>query len=201
MMGCLAAAAVGFIAITALGVSILSRQSQKMVGFKLKDKVLNDQLISLAQAKKQIQQYSYVKSIASEIIPNDKDQAQAVLDIFQIANQSGFGISNISFPASSLGTPAADASSASSSAIISQAKPVSGIKGLYSIQLTITPQTGNGVPADQVVTYPKLLNFLDSLERNQRTAQITQLVINQQASVSQQSAIDFTLTVNIFIKP
>jgi hypothetical protein len=204
LLGCLGFAAVAFIAIAVLGLSMLSSQSQKMVSLKLKSNVLDYQLSSLAGAKKQIQQYSYVKNVATEIIPNDKDQAQAVLDIFQLANQAGFNISNIGFPASTLGAAGAGAASTNPNAVISQAKPVDAVKGLYSIQLTITPQTGNGVPDSQVVTYPKLLSFLDNLELNERTAQITQIVISQPSASSgtePSSAIDFSLTLNIFIKP
>jgi len=198
LLSLIGAGGVVFIAICILGLSMLSSQSKKMVNLKLQSKTVDYQLTSLAQAKKQVQQYSYIKSVAAEVIPNDKDQAQAVLEIFQIANESGIAIQNVSFPTSTL-----SATSASSSALISQAKPVVGIKGLYSVQLTITPETGPQVPSDLQVTYPKMLDFLNRIELNQRTAQITQVNIQPQGGNNgdSSSSITFTLTVNIFIKP
>lgn len=204
LLGLLGGSAVLFVAICVIGLSVLSTKSQKMVSLKLQSKVLDDQISSLTQAKKQVQNYSYIKSVAAEVIPNDKDQAQAVLEIFQIASESGIAIQSISFPSSTLGAvTSASAASASSASIISQAKPVSGIKGLYSIQLTITPETGPQVPAAQRLTYAKMLDFFGRIEHNQRTAQITQVNVQPQGGTSGNSAssITFSMTVNIFIKP
>jgi hypothetical protein len=202
LLGLLGGSCVLFIAVCFIGLSTLSKKSQEMVGFKLQSKVLDDQINTLAQAKKQVETYSYIKNVAAEVIPEDKDQAQAVLEIFQIANQSGIAIQSLTFPTSTLGAGAAASTSATSS-IISQATPVAGIKGLYSIQMTITPETGPEVPASQQVTYPKILDFLNRIEHNQRTAQITQFNVQPQggANGATASSITFSLTVNLFIKP
>ncbi|HET9721967.1 MAG TPA: hypothetical protein VFP32_02970 [Candidatus Saccharimonadales bacterium] len=195
---------VAFVAIASLGISFLSRQSKSMVNLKLKSATADAQLSSLETAKKQIEKYSYFKAIADEVIPNDKDQAEAVVQINQFATQSGFLLQNITFPASTLGVtalstvPSTTPSAKTAVPTLTQAKPVSGIPGLYSLQLTITPQTGNTVPADQQVSYPKILDFLNRIEKNRRTAQITDVSI-QPASGNQ--SLSFTLTINIFIKP
>ena len=195
-----------FIGLCILGLNILKSKSAQMVDLKLKNRTAETQLSNLETSKKDIEKYSYFKDIASTVIPNDKDQAQAVLEIFQMAQASGISIQSITFPSSNLGaktttpsatpapatTPSADASKA-----ISQAVPVSGVTGLYSVQLTISPQTGPQLPASQQVTYPKMLDFLSRIENNRRTAQITQ--VNIQPGTGQQ--LNFNLTINIFIKP
>jgi hypothetical protein len=201
-MGLIGLAVLIFIVVAVLGLSKLSAQSQKMVALKLQSQTLDYQLASLAGAKKQVQQYSYIKEVAAEVIPEDKDQAQAVLEINQIAQQAGIAIGSISFPASTLGTAAVGTATTSTN-LISQAQPVTGIKGLYSVQLTITPETGSQVPTDQQVTYDKMIDFLNRIEDNQRTAQITQVNIEPQGTSGGNgaSSITFTLTLNIFIKP
>lgn len=202
LLGSLGLAGLVFLIVCVLGLSALSGKSKKMVDLKLQSKVLDDQIAGLAQAKKQVQQYSYIKNVAKEIIPSDKDQAQAVLEIFQLAKEAGISIQSVAFPTSTLGASAASASSTVSSSIISQAKPVSGIKGLYSIQLTIIPESGPQVPPSHQVTYPKMLDFLDRIERNQRTAQITQVAIQSQAVPGGTAGtVSFSMTINIFIKP
>lgn len=199
---------VGFIGTAYMGLSMLSAKSNQMVDLKIKNKTAEAQLDNLQASKNDIAKYGFFQSVANSVIPNDKDQAQAVLEIYQIAQQSGIAIQSITFPSSSLGGKAQAASPSSTSVSlsgptptptstgISQASPVSGVPGLYSLQLTITPQTGTNVPASQQVTYAKMLDFLKRIENNRRTAQISQVVI--QPSSGQ---INFSLGLNIFIKP
>lgn len=208
LLSALAATAALFLVVALLGLSLLSAQSKKLVDLKQRTKIADAQSSSLAAAKKQVEQYAYFNNVAKTVLPSDKDQAQAVLDIVSLANQAGISIASVTFPASSLGTkPAAPASgnnaaTSSSQTAISQAKPVQGISGLYSLELTILPQTGAAVPDDHKVTYPKLLDFLSRIERNRRTAQITQVNIQPQNTENGPSQfINFTMTINIFIKP
>lgn len=195
-----------FIAVMFLGLSVLSSKSHSLVNLKAQSQADDKELLNLEQAKKDVAKYSYFKVVAKSVIPNDKDQAEAVSEIFQFAQQAGIRIQNITFPTSSLGLSTAalgttqDATApASASTAITQAKPVTGVSGLYSLELTISPQTGNDVPSSLQVTYPKILSFLKSIEDNRRTAQITQVIIQPPSSADQ--SLSFTLTTNIFIKP
>jgi len=195
-----------FAALSYLGVSQINKKGQKVVDLKLQNVVLESQIENLVQAKKEISQYVYFKSIANSVIPNDKDQAQAVLDLTQMAQESGILIQNITFPSSNLGVRSTESnsstSSKSSSSTISQAKPVSGIKGLYSLETVVTPQTGTNIPSKYQVSYAKLHDFLSRIENNRRTAQITQVVITPLTNGTEQNPIiNFTLTINIFVKP
>lgn len=205
LFGLLALMAVIFFATASVGQGKLSNKSEQLVDAKLKSKTVDDQLSSLELARKQIEKYSYFNDVAKTVIPNDKDQARAVLDISQQADQSGIALTSITFPASTLGgsTKSVSATGAgSTTTAISQATPVTGIKGLYSLELTIIPLTGPTTPASKVVTYPKFLDFLNRIEHNRRTAQITQVSIQPQSDKSGPTGeINFSLTINIFIRP
>ena len=207
LLGLMGLSIVLFATITYLGLSALSAESKHMVDLKVKSETADNQLSNLEQSKKDIEKYSYFKDVAKSVIPNDKDQAVAVLEINQMAEAAGLSLQSITFPTSTLGlraaiptttTGTAAAASTPSSAIISQAKPVTGISGLYSLELIITPESGNTVPPDKVVTYAKMLDFLNRIENNRHTAQITQVNI-QPAGINQ--GLSFSLTINIFIKP
>lgn len=205
LMGSLIFSVIIFLLIISLGISALAHKSQAMVDLKTQSQTLNNELLNLEQSKKDVEKYAYFKDVAKTVIPKDKDQAKAVLDIFQFAKDAGIQIQSITFPTSNLGartsrsTTQDATSSSASSAALSQAKPVSGIHGLYSLGLTITPQTSNTLPESLQVTYPKILKFLKSIENNRRTAQITEVVIQPPTSLNK--SLSFTLTVNIFIKP
>jgi hypothetical protein len=214
LLGLLALSVVVFLALTVVGLSKLGQKSQKMVDLKKQNQTADAQIANLAKAKREIDKYRFFNDIAKSVIPADKDQAQALSDIFAIANQSGVLIQNVTFPSSSLGLsalpqptggttsgtnaqPSSNAATATPQKVISQAKPVAGIAGLYAIELTISPQTGTTVPASQQVTYPKFLDFLTRIEHNRRTAQVTQVSIQPLGN----QFINFTLSTNIFIKP
>lgn len=191
LLGLLGLTAVVFTAVTVIGLGLLSDKSQQMVGAKLRAKTAEVQLTNLPQAKKQVEQYAFFNDVAKSVIPTDKDQARAVLEINQIANAAGIAIGSIAFPTSNL----------SGSSAITQAKPVAGIDGLYSLELTVVPLTGAQAPADKVATYSKVLDFLSRIERNRRTAQITQISLQPQAAGDTNTPINFNLVINIFIRP
>jgi hypothetical protein len=203
LLGALGLSVILFFAVMIEGLSLLSTKSQQLVDLKVKSETVDAQLSNLVQTKKDVEKYSYFKTVAQTVIPNDKDQAEAVLEINQMASQAGILIQSITFPASNLGTPATggttDATSSSSTHnAISQAKPVSSIPGLYSLQLTITPDVSTALPPAQQVTYAKMLDFLNRIENNRHTAQITDVSIQPPTA---NLSLNFNLVINIFIKP
>ena len=199
LMGILAAITLAFIGIWAAGMSAIKSESGKMVDLKVKNQTADAQLANLEASKKEGAKYSYFKSDANSVIPKDKDQAQAALEIYEMANAAGISIQSITFPTSDLGSKNVSSATAASSkaALLSQAKPVTGIKDLYSIELTITPATGAQVPPEKQVTFAKFTDFLKRIENNRRTAQITQVNIQP---IAESNQINFTLIINIFIK-
>jgi hypothetical protein len=204
LIGGLAFSVAAFFGIAFFGLSVLNSKSRSLVDLKIQSQSSYDQLSNLVQSKKEVEKYAYFKTVARTVIPNDKNQAQAILEINQMANDSQISIQSITFPASTLGAGAAsaatpkDATSTTAQSALTQAKPVAGIPGLYSLALTITPEGGKDVASAQQVTYSKMLDFLRRIEQNRHTAQISQVNI-QPASDSQ--ALSFTLVINIFIKP
>ena len=194
----------GIIAMAILGNSILQKQSKKLVSLKLDNEVLNEQQTSITQAKKDVEKYSELNKEAKAIVPQDKDQAAAVREITKIASESGINLSSISFPASSLGQKAAthtstdktegsDSAKKETAPPVTQVKPVEGIKGVYSMEITILQDSNNPV------SYSGLINFLDKLEQNRRTAQVTSVTIQPIAKSPEKLA--FTLVLNTYIKP
>jgi len=212
MLGGLAFLGLLFVIIAFIGLSNLSSKSQHLVDLKVEDNKLEAQLNNLAEAKKEISQYNYFRAIVRSVIPNDKDQVQAVADVLQFASQSGNTIQGITFPPSTLRSklPAVGGTSGSSATApgaahtaITQAKPVAGIPGLYSVELTITHTADASTPAAGQSTYPELLDFLNRIEQNRRTAQISQVNITPilDNNGTPTPYINFVIITNIFMKP
>jgi len=213
LLAAIALAVVGFIATLVVGMSLLKSKSNSMVDLKVKSQTADTQLTNLEKAKKQVQKYAYFKDVAKTVIPADKNQAEDIIEINQLASEAGISIQSITFPISTLGltttttsttTTTTDATSSNSAkSAISQAKPVTGIPGLYSLELTITPESMSTAPADKQLTYAKMLDFLDRIENNRHTAQITEVDITPSGIGNSVlgSGFTFVLKINIFIKP
>lgn len=204
LLGSLCLLAIIFLAVAVEGLSVLGKKSQSMVNLKVQSQSADEQLVNLQRSKEQVKKYAYFKDVAKTVIPNDKDQAEAVVQIYQFANEAGIALKSITFPTSSLGLSAATvttqdaaASSSVTKAALSQAKPVSGMPGLYSLSLIITSDGTSTLPPSLFTTYPKMQTFLQKIENNRRTAQITDVNV----VAADKTPMYFTLDLNIFIKP
>ncbi len=170
----------------------LKSETDDLVDLKATNQTLETQQTNLITAQRNLEKYSDLEEITQDIVPQDKDQARAVREIVTLAEQSGFGLESITFPQSNLGSSSSSDKKKSSTDTISQALPVQGIKGVYSLEAVITPK-GN-------IPYSQFLDFLSKLENNRRTAQVTSVRI-EPSTDGNSEFISFTLNVNLFLKP
>jgi hypothetical protein len=201
MAGLIVLAVMGVGAVVVYGNKLLVQQAGELMNLKTENHVLENQQTELLRAKNDIARYSNLEEITQSIVPQDKDQARAVREIVSLANNAGISIKSITFPTSNLGTtpPAAapvEGQPAPAQPVtppLSQAKPVQGVTGVYSLELVI-------VPAGKV-NYYQFIDFLSQLEKNRRTSQVTSIKIDPVRNNSNNPTIDFSLTLNIFVKP
>lgn len=179
-----------------VGDQLLQKQSAKLADLKVQNAVVDQQQTALSKAKKDLQTYAELNTIAKQIVPQDKDQARAVREIITIAEQSGVHVTSISFPASNLGQSSAKSSGDSTkpkTSPLSQVKPVDGIKDVYQLDVTV------GTDTSQPIRYSQLIDFLARLEQNRRTAQITNLTI--QPDKDDRNFLTFNIQLTVYIKP
>lgn len=183
-----------------------AHESHKLASLKLQSQVLASEQTNLLKAKKDVAAYAPLEQIAQTIVPQDKDQAEAVREIIKIAQASGINPTSISFPSSNLGAGLAAGSAGGSSSTtpvpvpapgaasnLSQLTPVVGITGVYDLKITV--QQDAATP----VSYTKFIDFLSHLEQNRRTAQVTGIVL--QPDPKDRHLLSFTLTLDEFIRP
>lgn len=184
---------VGVIALLSVGYGankLLGRQAHKLSDLRADNGAAELQQSSLLEDKKDIAKYSELNTIAESVVPQDKDQAEAVRQIVNIAAASGIpDLSSITFPTSTLGVTTSGAPQPN----LTQLTPVQGISGVYNLQITVSQAASNTVP------YSSFLSFLTGLEQNRRTAQVTS--ITAQPDPKQPNNVSFTLVINEFIKP
>lgn len=191
------------IALAVLGETVFQKQSRKLTELKAQNQAIKEQEVSLAQAKKDIEKYTQLDEIAKAVVPQDKDQAKTVREINAIAAASGVKLQQINFATSNLGQaapkkPAGEESesvpktSTTPVPALSQVKPVEGISGVYSLEITVSSGESNPV------SYYKFLQFLEKLESNRRTAHVTKITVTP---TENKSAVTFSLVLNAYLKP
>ncbi len=201
----------------------LISKANSLVQLKATYNGLTQEQSGLIQDKKDIAKYQNLYQIAKSIVPENKDQVQAVRQIVNLAAQNNVTLASITFPSSSLGntlggsilpnaaapkptTPAPPSSSKSaptpsspsstaSNPSLSQLSPVVGIPGVYELPITVQSSTTRG----QQATYPEIIGFLTALENNRLTALVSSINISPIQNTSQY--FSFTLNINIYIKP
>lgn len=185
--------------------NLLASQADKLTNLKAKSLALDQEQQGFLKAKKDIKTYANLEKIAQAVVPEDKDQAQTVREIVNIAAANGVKLSAINFPASSLGGTGVQSSQgvASSSTVktststgggkLSQLVPVKNIPGVYNLLITV--QSDSNSPVD----YSSFISFLDALEHNRRTAEISTVTL--QPNAANRNLLNFTLTLNEYIKP
>jgi len=181
----------GFLGVAYEANKLMSNQATKLSKLRGDSAVLDALQLSLVKNKQDIAKYSDLNTIAETIVPQDKDQAEAVREIVNLASQSGIPkLSSITFPTSSLG---ATVPTAKNNANLTQLTPVKGMAGVYQLQLTVS------LAAADEVNYSQFTTFLSKLEQNRRTAQV--IIITITPNPRDPNKVAFTLIINEFIKP
>jgi hypothetical protein len=196
LSGCLTLLVLLIIGAVYMGNTLIEKQAKKLTELRAQSLTIDAQQTSLIQAKKDIEQYTELNNIAKSIVPQDKDQAKTVREINKIAEDSGIELKAIAFQTSNLGQVQAtpkpvegETPTAPKAPAISQVKPVQGISGVYSLEITISPA--------RPVTYRNFLTFLERLEANRRTAHVEKIAISPTPDGRN---LTFTLTLNSYVK-
>ncbi len=205
LLGLIGVLALGAIGSLVLGNSMLRSNANNLVELKLENRVLEEQQIALLQANKDVEKYSELESLTRTIVPQDKDQAKSVRELVKIAAENNINITSITFPTSTLGTTPPKTTKSTEKAEdttnepkattpqVSQVTPVDGISGVYQMEITIQSDSA------QPVSYNNLVDFLEALENNRRTAQVANISI--QPRPDDPKLLTFSIIIKVFIKP
>ena len=192
---------IGILLGTKTVVAQLKSQGDSLVSLKAKGQALKQEQTNLISAKAEVVKYSNLETIAKTVVTQDKNQAEAVREIVNLAAANGITLSTIAFPSSTLGSAApvaptttgtSSSTPAPSSLSLSQLTAVKGIPGVYALPIEVDdsqPKTA--------VSYGAFYNFLTNLEQNRRTSLVTGLNIQPLAN----GLVTFSLTINEYIKP
>ncbi len=176
--------------------ALLTSKSHHLSKVKAESESAQSLQTLLQKNKSDLTRYKELNEIAKAVVPQDKDQAQTVREIVNIAKASGINnLTSITFPASSLGAATATGTPVAKSTTggLTQVTPVKGISGVYILPITLT------VDQSHPVTYSQFITFLEKLEQNRRTAQVSDITLKPDPK--NLNSLSFSLVVNEYIKP
>jgi hypothetical protein len=142
--------------------------------------VADKQATVYQQTKNQVDALSYVTDLADKVLPASEDQSAIVSELTTFATRAGLPVSQISFKDD---TASAGAVSADGKTIVSSTP-----KGVKVVPVT--------VQFDKGAKYTNLLDFLRTVEANQRKSQVTNINLTPDAtdrSILSQVSIDLNL--------
>lgn len=177
------------------GNKFLTKQANRLNDLKLQSEVLDRQRQDIVIANSNIKKFEELEAIAKQVVPQEKDQTKAVREIINLAAKSNISIGSITFPVSNLGQKAtgnAKTNNATTTPNLTQVKPVSGLQGVYELEIIVKSAT-NGT------TFSNLVTFLKHLESNQRTSQVSNLDINPDGK--NPNKLTFSMTLKVYLKP
>jgi hypothetical protein len=196
---------IAFVGAIVGGNYLFQQYNESYYNLKVRNEAIDRQQQELANARRDIETYQEIYTIAKTVVPQEKDQARTVRELVNIANSSGININSITFPSSNLGqvpptptTPAPAPESAASSAPQppaappSQAQAVEGLQGVFEIEVNIAA-------SEESVSFDRLITFLEKLEQNRRTSQVKNVSITPDQA--NRNLVTFTLSLSVFIKP
>lgn len=197
MLGCIALLVALFGGGVYLSNVLLKSESDKLVKVKLQDEVLEKRQEDLNKAKSDIEKYSELEDISKFIVPEDKDQAETIVEITNLAKQSDIELGSINFPKSELGQAAKKGAKGKTAQPTDNSKTqlteLPDIKGVYVMTITISNKE------NYPVSYRQIINFLSLLENNRRTAQVTSIGITPDSD--NRNFNDFVISLDTYVRP
>ncbi len=190
----IAALLLGFAGAFQQSTAMLKTQSEKLSDLKLTDIVLNKQKSDLDTAKRYIKEFSELEQVSKSIVPQDKDQANTIAELTSMAREADIPHVSFSFLESNLGQAGKKKNDKGpTDSNKTQVTELSDLKGVYAMAITVSNRSLNPV------TYDQILRYLELLESNRRTSQVTNIEIrpDQQA----QGRFHFSIILNTYIRP
>lgn len=183
----------GGVALLVYGNKVLDKQNSKLTELKVEANTLDTVQQSLVKAKKDVEKYKDLAQVVETVVPQEKDQARTIRELVQIANESGVSIDSINFPSSTLGSsnkPGSTAPASGGTTTNTQTQKVDGLNNVERLEITIT--------SSKQVSYTNFILFLQKLEQNRRTAQVSSITVTP--SAVDKSRVNFSLVLNVYIK-
>lgn len=179
------------VALLVFGNKYLDKQNAKLTDLKVESETIEVVQRSLIKAKKDLESDSIanLNKVVSSVVPQEKDQARTVRELVSIAERNGILLSTISFPSSTLGNNASAPGAAAPATTITQTKKVDGITNVERLEISV--QTSDAVP------YKNFISFLQQLEQNRRTAQVSNIAVTPS---DKGDMVTFSLVLNVYIK-
>ncbi len=176
------------VAVIAAGVGVFYLFDKQLVTMnhdisklKAEQTAAQSQINSYEATKKKVEELAFVRQLAFEVLPGEKEQANTVAELKKFVIDAGMIFEALTFTGES---------SAIGGGGSSQTQAADGINGVRVLPASIQIAAG--------ATYEQVLSLLQKIETNQRKMQVTELTLVPDETGTKFSTI--TINVDIYLK-
>lgn len=150
---------------------------------KADQQVIRSQINIYETARQKVEELAFVQGLADQVLPQEREQANAVAELKSFVNSVGLELESVAFTG--------DNSKAQANLETSQTEQAEGLAGVRILPTTIVIKPG--------ATYRQVLQLLERIERNQRKMQVIEItLIPNEEGGSTFSTI--TMSINIYLR-
>lgn len=169
--------------LVAVGIYFADKQLQSVAGgisrLRAEIEITNQNVDNYELTKTKIDELSYVKELADEILPQTEEQSIIVAELSEFAKRSNLTTGSIEFT---------DESSSSAGSSASKTKKAPAGVEVVSVVFSVSEEA----------SYQDVLEFLRYIEGNRRKMQVTRVSLTPGSDG--QKIADLTISLNLFVK-
>lgn len=156
----------------------LTETAQDTARLKAEVEIAQKQIDSYSLTKVKVESLDYVNELAAKVLPAEEDQSALVAEMTQFALRSNLTITQLSFAEAKAVTTGKDKKSAVPSGV-----------SITPISLAFSPRA----------SYTDVLEFLQTLENNQRKTQVTNITLTPDGEDSSRLS-QVSIELNVYTK-
>lgn len=170
--------------VTVLGLyfanSKLTKLAEETATKKAEIQITQNQIKAYERTKETVDSLDYVEELAQKVLPESKDESSIVAELSQFALRSRLAVEQITF--NEVVKSTAKTKDKTSATIP---------KGVSVVPITVQLKAGG--------TYENLLNFLKSIEGNQRTMQVSNITLSPDEE-DRTKLSQITVAINLYTR-
>ncbi len=163
----------------------LQKSSKEISDLKADQEIIERQITIYEDARKKIEELSFIDDLANQVLPSTKEQAEIIGELRSFAETSSLAIQSIDFDSGN---------SLNTNLDTSQTQPATGIPGVLVLPVGVVFQSSDTSPA-----FDNFVGFLEKIEQNRRKMQITEISMtpsSKNPSVLSAASLSIEIFVN-----
>lgn len=166
---------------------MLQKKSKQISDLKADQEAVTQQIAIYEDARKKIEELAFIEEVASQVLPESKEQADVIAELRSFAENSDMTIQSMNFSGSVAKDPGTNLD-------LSQTTQLKDVTGVRVLPVDLVFTTGPEGP-----TFESLISFLEKIENNRRKMQVTDISLTPNNN-NRELLSSIAMSVNIYLR-